>query len=54
MNLLQKDHVGEALGMNKLGIVISFQVFHLRIAIHFFPKKSFSPKQLVYNKNSLV
>lgn len=42
MNLLQKDHVGEALGMNKLGIVISFQVFHLRIAIHFFSPKIIS------------
>lgn len=42
MNLLQKDHIGEALEMNKLGVVISFQVFHLRMAVHFFPKIIFS------------
>jgi hypothetical protein len=35
---ITKDHVGEALGMNKLGIVISFQTFLLRMAMYFPPK----------------
>lgn len=50
---ITKDHVGEALGKNNLGIVISLQTSLLRMAMHF-PSKSFPPDQLVYNKNSLV